>query len=172
MMPSIDLRLASMIRSVQEVILPALSGHSGLAQEQAHLLLGQLMVLRSQVDGALAFERTEAASLADLASDLARTAAGGGETRAAASALATLLDGAVGELPADVRQFLQACSLAVEALVAASGEDGSKAFQASSAEAILHHGRQAALRNRRWFSAMNFEAPDVRLPALDPLAGD
>ena len=41
MMPSIDLRLASMIRAVEEVLLPALSGHSGLAQEQAQLLLGQ-----------------------------------------------------------------------------------------------------------------------------------
>ncbi len=172
MMPSIDLRLASMIRSVQEVILPALSGHSGLAQEQAHLLLGQLMVLRSQVDGALAFERIEATSLADLASELARTAKGGGKTEAAAAALAALLKGATGEHPAEVRQFLQACSLAVEALIGASGEDGSEAFQAASAEAILRHGRQAALRNRRWFSATNFEAPEVRLPPLDPLAGD
>ena len=172
MTPSIDLRLASMIRSVQEVILPALSGHSGLAQEQAHLLLGQLMVLRSQVDGALAFERTEAGGLRDLASELAKLAEGGAQTRAAATALAALLDGAVGEHPADIRQFLQSCTLAIEAVTAASGEDGSETFLAASAEAVLRHGRQAALRNRRWFAAMNFEAPEVKLPVLDPLAGD
>ena len=172
MMPSIDLRLASMIRAVEEVLLPALSGHSGLAQEQAHLLLGQLMILRMQVDGAVAFERIEASGLRDLARDLVAAADGGARTRAAASALATLLEAPPASLPAEIRSFLTSCSVAIEALVDASGEDGSADFCALSADAILRHGRQSALRNRSWFAAMNFEAPGVSLPPINPLLGE
>ncbi len=172
MMPSIDLRLASMIRSVEEVLLPALAGHSGLAQEQAHLLLGQLMVLRMQVDGAVAFERIEASGLRDLARDLVQAADGGERTKGAARTLATLLEAPAGNLPADIRTFMTGCSVAIEDLVAASGEDGSADFRSLSADAILRHGRRSALRNRSWFAAMNFEAPGVSLPPINPLVGD
>ena len=48
MTPTIDDRLASIVRALTEVILPHLPPEASLAQEQAHLAIGHLQIIRAQ----------------------------------------------------------------------------------------------------------------------------
>lgn len=169
MIPSAELRLSSMIRAVEDVILPAVAGHSGLAEEQAHILLGQLHLLRMQVDHVPAYERVEARSLGALARDLVQQADGGDATASSAGALEELLSGSDPVSPADVRAFTTAVSVAVEELLLASGRDGTDAFKASSTETVIRHGREQSMRDRSWFALTGFEGADVVLTPFDEL---
>ncbi|HMO68292.1 MAG TPA: hypothetical protein PKE25_06450, partial [Novosphingobium sp.] len=67
MIPSIDDRLASVVRALTEGILPHLPADASLAQEQVQLCIGHLQILRAQIDAAPAFEREELADAAALA---------------------------------------------------------------------------------------------------------
>ena len=46
MIPSIDARLDSMARALQEAILPSLGDEQSLAIEQARLVLGQIAIIK------------------------------------------------------------------------------------------------------------------------------
>src|SRR3546814_16780178 len=80
MTPSTDERIASIIRSLTEVILPHLHADASLAQEQAQLAIGHLQILRLQIDVIQAFEAEETADARLLASELADAIEGGHRT--------------------------------------------------------------------------------------------
>ena len=67
MTPSTDERIASVIRSLTEVILPHLPADASLAQEQCQLAIGHLQILRLQIDGIQDFEAEELADTRVLA---------------------------------------------------------------------------------------------------------
>src|SRR3546814_13248477 len=93
MTPSTDERIASIIRSLTEVILPHLPADASLAQEQAQLAIGHLQILRLQIDGIQDFEAEELADARLLASELAAAIDGGPRTAAARSRLDAVLAG-------------------------------------------------------------------------------
>ena len=49
MTPDIDVRLQSVIKAIEQVILPALDPHNPLAREQAALAIGHLHMIRGQL---------------------------------------------------------------------------------------------------------------------------
>lgn len=171
MMPSIDDRLQSMQRALQEVILPALAPEESLAVEQAHLLLGHLAVIREQFDLALVYERAECASTEELGRQLLAQAAGGQRTLAAASALRQAADAPAPATAQHVRDRTIALSLAVEALMDASGIDGTDAFLASSAQAVITSNDRTSQRDRSWFRSMGFERGESALPPVAEILG-
>jgi len=82
MNPSLDDRLASMARAMGEVILPALIGAEGLAEEQTSLLLGHRNQLRSQIDLVSRYEAVQLAGYIELARALCDGAEGDSLTMA------------------------------------------------------------------------------------------
>ena len=76
MTPSVDERLASIIRALTEVVLPHLPEDASLAQEQVHLSVGHLQILRAQFDATPAFEREELDDNKALAAALVATIKG------------------------------------------------------------------------------------------------
>lgn len=165
MMPSIDDRLGSMARAVQEAILPALDSTQSLAIEQAQLLLAHIAMIRCQLDFAPDFERTEAAELASLARELLQEGQGGAMTMAACQALNSALSAATFDQIADVRRTTASLGDAIEALIDASGTDGDASFKEASFKKVIDAGRIAATRDRSWFQPAGFEAVDVQLPS-------
>lgn len=165
MIPSIDDRLDSMARAVQEAILPALDSTRSLAIEQAHLLLAHIAMIRSQLDLAPDFERTEAMASAALARELLGDCKGGAMTMAACQALDAALSAASFDRIADIRQTTTSLGEAIEALIDASGTDGDASFKAKSFQKVIDAGRSTAMRDRSWFQSAGFEAADVRLPS-------
>ena len=73
-----DDRLASIVRSLTDIILPSLPGDAGLAQEQAHLAIGHLQIIRAQLDALPAFEAEELSDARLLGLALLADDAGGG----------------------------------------------------------------------------------------------
>lgn len=159
MNPSIELRLRTMIRALTEVIVPAVDAQDSLAREQAQLLLGHLHALLQQHRHEADIDRVERRTLDKLAHDLAEASAGGEATARATTRLrAQPPDTATADI-----------AHAVEALLIASGEDGSESFQRTSAALVLKHARESAVRGRAWFKPMGFDPVPDTLPAIATL---
>lgn len=169
MIPSIDDRLDSMARAIQEAILPSLDPKQSLAIEQAHLTLGQIAIIRQQLDLAPAFERHEAEAMVALARRLLADARGGVETTKAAEDLQQAVAAATWDSPPAVRAITHSVGCAIEALIAASGIDGDDAFRQSSFDHVLAAGRETALRDRSWNRSSGFEIADANLPEIATL---
>ena len=70
MLPNIDLRIANMVKALEQVILPALPRDQRLARDQAMLVAGHLRMLGDQSKAALRYERISLDDLAGLSRDL------------------------------------------------------------------------------------------------------
>lgn len=159
MNPSTDLRIRSMMRSMTEVILPAIPAENSLATEQAQLLLGQLAVMLEQKGLEPAMVLREKRSLIDLADSLLEASDGGEKTAKAAKALLAIKD----------KSSVEALSFAIEELLLASGIDGSEAFKEASHRLVLEHSSITNELNRAWYKGMNFDANPDSLPSIDEL---
>ncbi len=145
MIPSVDERLGSVIRALTDVVLPSLPPEAGLAQEQVQLCLGQLQILRAQIDGSPAFEADELADAAALARELAGDAA-------ADAPLATALSGAeAARDPAAIRTARIDLHEAMAALIARRGSDPSLARTIIAAE------KKRVVKERAWFAPFGFD---------------
>ncbi len=153
MTPNTDERIASIVRALTEVVLPHLPPDASLAQEQVHLAIGHLQILRAQLDNIPAFEREELADAKALAAALAGVT-GGAKTIAAQAALQT----AAATDGADVRGAAGAIKEAISALVTAVAADGGGGAMASTSAAILRHEKSRAQKDRAWFRPFGFDA--------------
>lgn len=154
MTPTVDERLASIVRALTEVILPHLPADASLAQEQVQLCIGHIQILRLQLDQIPAFERGELDDAVVLARELDGAIAGGSDTAAALTALQTTATAADGS---DVRGQRQAIHEAIEALVKASARDGSPEGRAALTEKILAHEQVRSLKDREWYAPYGFD---------------
>ncbi|MGE3771772.1 MAG: hypothetical protein AB7I32_02535 [Gammaproteobacteria bacterium] len=158
MMPSIELRLRTLIRAVGEVIVPAIDPSNSLAQEQARLLLGHLHAISLQLGHEAALIARDDDAVRRLARALLASAEGGVHTRAAQAALADTVDTTRGALLA-----------AIDAFVLASGVDGSDACRQASWRLVLDDARATAWHGRAWFRAMGYEDDPAAVPDIPTL---
>ena len=70
MMPSIELRLKTMAKAVQEVILPAIAPGNDLAREQAQLLIAHLALISQHWRHAHAYDALAFEAIKELAARL------------------------------------------------------------------------------------------------------
>lgn len=150
MTPSIDDRLASIVRALTEVILPHLPPEASLAQEQAHLAIGHIQIIRSQLDAAPAFEREELNDAIALARELAAQVTGGVEAATALAAMDAAVDGGDGS---DVRSQRQAIHDAIDGLV----KSADASLGSALATTILTHEQARAQKDRKWFAPFGFD---------------
>lgn len=154
MTPTVDERLASIVRSLTEVILPHLPPEASLAQEQVHLAIGHLQILRAQLDDVPAFEREELADALALAKALAASISGGAATAAALAGLGTAVADADGS---DVRGQTSAINKGVDAVVKAVSADGDFGVKAKLSAVILEYEKVRVLKDRQWFLPFGFD---------------
>lgn len=153
MNPSNQLRLSTMIRAVQESILPAIRDDAPLAKEQAGLLMGHLAAMMQQDGQEIAVRRREAFLLRQLASDLLAAAA---EDAALVSEVAAL-ESALAEGGCGL-------SFAIEALLC--NADAGEGFKNASTKLTLQFSRSHTDLGRVWFLPMGFDSAQVGLPSL------
>lgn len=153
MIPSIDDRLASVVRALTDIILPALPPEAGLAIEQSQLAIGHLQIIVAQLAAAPAHEQEEADDARALASALLAKGEGGAQTR---TALATL-KGAVA-VEDSARDDRVAIHGAIDALVRATSVDGAAVFRAALGTIIVAHQTPRTIKDRAWFAPMGFDA--------------
>jgi hypothetical protein len=153
MIPSIDDRLASVVRALSDVILPSLPPEAGLAQEQIQLAIGQLQIVQMQLDGTAAFEAEEAEDARVLGQALHDAGGGGAQTEAALAELRASL-----EPNPDVRAARIAIHTAIDGLVRKAAIDGTAAFKSDMGKLIIAHQTPRTIKDRKWFAPMGFDA--------------
>jgi len=157
MIPSIDDRLASVVRALTEVILPHLPPEASLAREQAHLSIGHLQILRAQIDAAPAFEREELADAVALARTLGEAMTGHDTPRAALAAAAGKAEAVDSANGGQVREQCLAVNQAIEALIAAVSANGNAADQARMTALVIGHEQARAHKDRVWCAPFGFD---------------
>ena len=135
MNPTIELRVKTMIRALNEIIIPAVDENNALAKEQAGLLVGHLQALLLHEGRENEMRERERTALKNLARVLVEASDGGAATKAASKRLA--------ELPADADT--DSLSHAIEALVIDAGIDGSETFKRTCDKWVIAHGPQRKL---------------------------
>lgn len=162
MTPDIDLRIASMVRAMEDVVRPAIDPLNSLAAEQAALIVGHLRLLAIQWNKAESYART---CLADLEATLEGLAPSGGPaTRAAAAELAEARVAGGG-----AEAHYKAVMRATDSLVRAAARDGEPAFREALHRGVLAFSTRQSLRDRSWFAASGFDLNPAELHSIADL---
>ena len=151
MIPSIDERLASVVRALGEVIIPHLPSNASLAREQAQLAIGHLQIIRATLDLAPEYEREELADAIAVGKALTERLGSAGD---GLSELAATLATANGT---DVRAERQAIYDAVERVVKEVSNGGDQADAEAMQEVILKHEAKRLRKDREWFAPFGFD---------------
>lgn len=169
MTPDPDIRLLSIIKALEEVIIPALDPGNPLAGEQAATALRHLHMLRGQLPYLASYTSLCLADMAELGRALAQTAAGGPATLLAAAVLRAALEAPMAP-GHEVQARRDEIGRAVDGLIDAGAEDGSTAFRDATARLVLAYGRRQAWRDRAWYAAAGLDPEPGALPPLAALA--
>ena len=154
MTPNTDERIASVIRALTEVILPQLPPEASLAQEQLHLSVGHLQILRAQFDAIPGYEREEMDDAIAIGKALQAAVTGGAATQQALAGIGTAVAAADGS---NVRDQFRAINNAVDALARAASTDGDGAGKAALSKIILEMEDARTQKDRQWFAPFGFD---------------
>lgn len=155
MIPSVDDRLASIVRALSDIILPALPADAGLARDLSALSIAHLQILRAQLDAAPAFELEELADARALAMALLEKGEGGGKTQAA---LASLRESVHRDNPDQLpRQARAAINTAIDSVIRSASIDASAVFRSEMAKIVISMQAARVLKDRKWFVPMGFD---------------
>ena len=158
MIPTVDERLASVVRALTDVVVPSLPPEAGLALEQIQLSIGHIQIIRAQLDAAPAFEREELSDAIAVGEAL-KHLSGGDETRAAVGVLDDKTSAAAAaEGLSEVRAARGAIHDAVTTLIGAVSRDGDDPSRAALRSVIISQERARALKDRRWFAPFGFDS--------------
>lgn len=152
MTPSIDDRLASVIRALSDLILPSLPPQAGLAIEQTQLSIGQLQIILAQLGTMTAFEQEEADDACALGAAMLDGASGGEATEAALAGLRTAL-----EPDGSARETRVRVHVAIDTLVKAMAADGEPGWRSKATDTLITMQGERAMKDRRWFAPMGFD---------------
>lgn len=149
MTPTVDERLASLIRSLSQVVLPHLPPEASLAQEQVHLALGHLHILRGQLDAAPAFEAEEAQDAAQHSRDLL-TLGGPGA--------APLADAVAAAADQDVREQVRTIHAGIDRYIRAAWSNGEPAHRAAVSKLVVAYEQDRVQKDRQWCAPFGFDS--------------
>ena len=155
MNPSVQDRLASVVRALTGVVLPALPDEASLAKEQTMLAIGHIQIILALYDAAPAFEAEEVSDLRAMADALSSAAHGGPMTQQALTKVREQRSSIQALLPHYETKQLQD---AIDDLLIALAADGTLEAHAAVQTIVLEQGASRALKDRQWFAAMGFDS--------------
>jgi hypothetical protein len=163
MLPSIDVRFKNLIKSVQEVIAPAIPSDQKLAQEQARLIVGHLAMMKEQWKDAVRYEAGSFRMMRELAEALVPhvDADQVATLRAALDEVANIDIYDIDALNAGI------CTVGAAVDTIILGEDGRKPLPRGAWDVILAYGETDALRSRVWFKGNGIDPDRDKLPPLE-----
>lgn len=171
--PSMEVRLATIARALEQVIIPALPSEEVLAREQAALSIVHLTTIAEQCRYLAEYELACFADMSTLAEALAGAAEGGPHTASAARELHQILNAvraATSSSTAHDRR--NTLARAIDSLIQASAQDGSPGFQTAQYPLIVDHGNRQANHDRAWFRRHGIDPDAEMLPAIPELIAD
>jgi len=148
MSPDESSRLASVIRALSDIVLPAVREDEPLAQEQLQLAIGHLAIIQAQIEGGHDFKATELADRQSLAQALLEITKTEDAIKPQVEHLSGLADSG-GLVP---------ISQAIQELIFAVSTISDEEIRLSVFETVLQHESARAVKDRRWFEPMGFDA--------------
>ncbi|HTT83793.1 MAG TPA: hypothetical protein VMF67_09960 [Rhizomicrobium sp.] len=171
MVPDFRLRIQSMLRAMQEVVIPAIPAGERLALDQASIVVGNLKLMAEQQDKLYRYELVELREYAALVTELIDAAGGGASTEAARESLRNSAGVVTMPIPTqpELTGLTKAMKHAADTLLRAAYEDGSPEFRRAAAQLVMKQSASQITRERSWFRAAGFELEPESLPPLDEL---
>jgi hypothetical protein len=174
--PDFALRFQAMIRSLREVILPALPSGQMLAIDQANILVGYLRIMALQHDKVFDYLLAELSEYAALVNAMAEDAPDGQDevvaaARAALAQAAPILKMSIpreSELAGVVKSLKQSA----DALLCAAQKNGTAALARAAANRVMEQAGRQITRERAWFRASGFELEADKLPSIEEVLYD
>jgi hypothetical protein len=152
-----DLRLKSMSRSLESVILPAIDPENALALTQAHVIMAHIGLIRNLLDHLPEYGRLEHRSQLVFAGEVAAVAEGGPAVDAAVSELRDTIAAAPADellaTPSELHASVDALAVAATAVVEAMGIDGDIDARARIITISMESLGETATRELRLFDA-------------------
>jgi len=172
-----EVQLASMMKAMTDVVIPAIDAKNDLAIQQAHLIVGMLNLMAHQLPMQFRFDRDELQRLVKSAEGLSLLSSKDSAVSAAVEQLAASCDAAVNvlkhcvmdpaELVASVKTMREATSML---MVAASRSDDKAAFAAVE-QAVLALSKEQLLRDRSLLLVQGWEPDPSAIPPIEKLLG-
>lgn len=172
MTPDIDVRLQSVVKAIEQVVLPAVDPSNPLAREQAAVAIGHLQMIRAQWQYLTDYVAICLVTLTRLGADLVHAADGGAQTVAAAAALDRELrgiDSARSEPTHTLSRRREAIAIRIDDLIKASAVDGAQAFRSVAEDLVLDYGLRQTARDRAWYKASGLDPDYATLPSPSEL---
>jgi hypothetical protein len=177
MVPDFALRIQSMIRSLREVILPALPNEQMLAIDQANILVGYLRIMAEQHDRVFEYLLVELSEYAELVNALTMDVQGGESSEAAVAAARSALAKAAPVLQtsiprqAELAALVKSLKVCVDQLQQSVRRHGTAASRAASTKRVMEQAERQIMRERVWFRASGFELDAGGLPSIEQVLG-
>ena len=168
MVPDTRLRLAAVLKALDDVITPAISKESGVAQEQLSLIKKSIALVREQIPYEFGFIVRDALDFQGLAQALAVQFPAGDAVRVSLEAAVARGAGSVPDIVPD-RPALEGHVLALRYEIdravemASAGADGAR--RARIADIVIRHSEHQTLRERVWVAETGFDRNIAELPS-------
>lgn len=166
MTPNPNIRLQSVVHTLEQVIFPAVDPDNLLAHEQCGMVLAQLRMLLRHLPHLGEYHLL---CLEDITAtvDHLPPPSGGPLTMKAAAALAAMRrDGGGG---ANSAATYQALGHALEALLGAAAQDGVADYRSALEKSAFGFARRQSVRERTWFKDAGFDPRPEDLPELEEM---
>lgn len=159
-----DIQITSMIKSLKDVIIPAIDSQNSFATEQAHLILGMLSLMKTQLPIQFRFDRDQLERLISTAKRLEEIYSRDTSTRdelrsltwSAAQASETLKHFKVD--PQQLQDAIREVNREIGRLISFATERGCDPIIIAQAEAVvLDSSREQLLRNRALLAPQGWE---------------
>lgn len=150
MSPDQETRIASVIRALSDIVLPAIPEDEQLALEQLQLSIGHLSILAAELSNSARYLEEEMNDRVSLAKALITITDGESGVNAARNALETILN------TDDVTLF--EVSERIQGLISSVSDQGSSECKKETFKLVLAREDARAMSDRRWFAPMGFDA--------------
>lgn len=170
-----EIQIASMMKALKDVVIPAIDPVNRLAIEQSQLILGMLNLMVQQLPLQFRFDRDELQRLLACASQLSALPATGGVLREAQATLAECQSLGADVLarctvdPAELTEVVRALRAATGSLMSAASEAGDPATLRAAEDAVLALSREQLLRDRALVIRQGWEPDPAALPSIESL---
>ena len=170
-----EIQLATMMRSMKDVVIPAIEPGNQLAQEQAQLIMGMLNLMSRQLPLQYRFDRDELTRLIDYTDRLATHSGQNPSLKndfqalsQAAESARQLLSGC-GTDPAELHRAIKQLRENISELVKSASAVGDDTLMSSIEPVILELSREQLLRDRSLLLDQGWEPEPESIPDIETL---
>jgi len=173
MLPDMDTKLKAILKSLEDVILPAIDPDKKLAMDQANIVVANIRMMLDQHDRQIHYLLAELRDYSQFLQELLAISQEGGDR--SASEARELLDDIAPfltvnlPLPEVLVDTLRRLKSVVDNQVQVFLENADQQVSADAGKLVIKYAKLQLLRERAWVAKAGFELEPEKIPSLDAL---